>query len=269
MKYLKKIYILAFAIMSLTSCEEIIVLDLKNTESKIVIDAVVDATAQYALVILTQSNGFYDTLALDFATDVSVNLTLADGSVVDFTMIEEGVFLAFPINVTEGDELTITVIDGNGNEYSATEKVPHNIVIDSLEVDEVSIILPFDTTEITTYTIKTYWQDVANKESFYRLRTTVNNTRLPGLISVFNDVNIDGEVFTELVPQVFEKGDTVTIELFSIDAGSYRYYNDLDRMKGGLIFNSTTPSNPKTNFTNNPLGYFGIMWRDEKTVILN
>ena len=80
MKYFKNIFFLAFAMMSLASCEDIIELDLENAESKIVIDAVVDATAQNARVILTQSNGFYDDITLDFVADATVNLTLADGS---------------------------------------------------------------------------------------------------------------------------------------------------------------------------------------------
>lgn len=274
MKYLKNIFFLAFAITSLTSCEEIIVLDLENAESKIVIDAVVDATAQNARVILTKSNGFYDPITLDFVADATVNLTLADGSIVNLPMLQDGIYVAFGINVAEGDELTLTVIDGDGNEYKATENVPHNVAIDSLEVIATSNAGPgggggpFGGGDVQYYQIFTHWQDVADKESFYRIRALVNDTLQAGLITLSNDVNRNGEAFSQPVFQTFEEGDTVTMQLLSIDAGSYRYFSDLAGA-GGPGFGSTTPFNPKSNFTNNALGYFGIVRTDEKTVILD
>jgi hypothetical protein len=272
MKYLKNIFFLAFAIMSLTSCEEIIELDLENAASKIVIDAIVDATAQNARVILTKSNGFYDPIALDFVADATVNLTLADGSIVNLPMLQDGIYVAFGINVAEGDELTLTVIDGDGNEYKATENVPHSVAIDSLEVITTSNAGPdggpFSGGDVQYYQIFTHWQDMADKESFYKIRATVNDTLQTGLILLLDDVNRNGEAFSRPFFQTFEEGDTVTIQLLSIDVGSYRYFSDLGG-SGGAGFSSTTPFNPKSNFTNNPLGYFGIVRTDEKTVILD
>lgn len=273
MKYFKNIFFLAFAMMSLISCEEVIELDLENAESKIVIDAVVDATAQNARVILTQSNGFYDPITLDFVADATVNLTLADGSIVDLPMLQDGIYVAFGINIAEGNELTLTVIDGDGNEYKATEKVPHSVAIDSLQLIPTSNAGPgnggpFGGGDVQYYQIFTHWQDVADKESFYRIRATVNDTLQAGLITILDDVNRNGEAFSQPVFQTFEEGDTVTMQLLSIDAGSFRYFNDLSAVQG-QGFNSTSPFNPKSNFTNQALGYFGIIKTDEKTVILD
>ncbi|MGB1120764.1 MAG: DUF4249 family protein, partial [Saprospiraceae bacterium] len=129
MKYLKNIFFIAFAIMTLTSCEDVIELDLENAAPKLVIDAIVDATAGTTQVTLTMSNGFYDDINLDFVNDATVNLTLADGSIVNLPMIQDGLYGAFGLNISEGDELTMTVTDGTGNEYKATEKVPYAVTI--------------------------------------------------------------------------------------------------------------------------------------------
>lgn len=272
MKFYQIISILALATVGFTSCEEIIDLELENAEPRIVIDALVDATGQSARVFLTKSNGFYESINLDFVTDAIVHLTLSDGSIVDLPMVQDGIYIAFGLNLTEGDILTLTVIDGDGKEYKATENVPHEIAIDSLQLIPVSGGPggggPFGGgSNIQSYQIFTHWQDVEDKESFYRIKATVNDTLLTGLITISDDVNRNGEAISQPLFQTFEAGDTVTMELSSIDGGSYRYLNDLSGA-GGPGFNSTTPFNPKSNFDNNALGYFGIIRTDEETIIL-
>ena len=257
--------------MSLTSCEEVIVLELENAEPKIVIDATVNATAQTAQVLLTKSNGFYDDINLDFVADATVNLTLADGSNVNLPMVQDGIYIAFGINVVEGDELTITVIDGEGVEYKATENVPHAVAIDSLQLIPTDDGGPgnggpFGGGDVQFYQIFTHWQDVADKESFYRIRATVNDTLQNGLIVLSDDVNRNGQAISQPVFQTFEEGDTVTMQLLSIDEGSYFYFNGLSGSGPG--FGSTTPFNPKSNFSNQALGYFAVVRTDEITVIL-
>lgn len=268
----KNILFAAFAIMTLASCEEVIVLDLENAEPKIVIDAVVDATAQNARVILTKSNGFYDDINLDFVNNATVNLTLADGSIVNIPMIQDGIYVTFGLNVVEGDELKLTIIDSESNEYKATTTVPHEVVMDSLQIIPTDNGGrggggPFGGGNVQYYQIFTHWQDVVDKESFYRIRSTVNDTLQTGTLNLVDDINQNGDVFSRPIFQNFEEKDTVTIQLLSIDESSYRYLDDLSGVQG-QGFNSSTPYNPKSNFDNGALGYFGIYRLDERTVIL-
>ena len=272
MKYLKNIFFIAFAIMTLASCEDIIELDLENAEPKIVIDATVDATTQTALVILTKSNGFYDDINLDFVNDATVNLTLADGSNVNLPMVQDGIYGTFGLNISEGDDLILTVIDVENNEYKATETVPHDIAIDSLQIIPTDNAGPgssgpFGGGDVQYYQIFTHWQDVENEESFYRIRASVNDTLQTSLITLSDDINRNGDVFSQPVFQTFEEGDTVTIQLLSLDEGSFRYFSDLSNVQG-QGFNSTTPYNPKSNFDNEALGYFSVFRKAEQTVIL-
>jgi len=44
----------------MTSCEDVIELDLETSEPQTIIEATIDATTQTATVLLTKSNGFYD-----------------------------------------------------------------------------------------------------------------------------------------------------------------------------------------------------------------
>jgi len=274
MKLLKNIFFIAFAIMTLTSCEDVIELDLENAAPKLVIDATVDATARTTQVILTMSNGFYDDINLDFVNDATVNLTLADGSTVNLPMIQDGFYGAFGLNISEGDELTMTIIDGTGNEYKATEKVPYAVAIDSLETIETSSAGPGGGSPFggsgggQFYQIFTHWQDDVNQENFYRIRAIVNDTLQTSLITLTDDINLNGEAISRPVFQTFEAGDTVTMQLLSMDEGSYLYFSDLAEIIGQGLNNSTTPFNATSNFDNDVLGYFSIFRKDEETIIL-
>lgn len=258
--------------MILTSCEDVIELDLENAAPKLVIDATVDATAGTTQVILTMSNGFYDDINLDFVNDATVNLTLADGSIVNLPMIQDGLYGAFGLNISEGDELTMTVIDGTGNEYKATEKVPYAVAIDSLEIIPTNSAGPNGGSPFggggQFYQVFTHWQDDANQENFYRIRAIVNDTLQTNLITMIDDINLNGEAISRPVFQSFEAGDTVTIQLLSMDEGSYLYFSDLTEIIGQGLNNSTTPFNATSNFDNDVLGYFSIFRKDEETIIL-
>ena len=60
----------------------------------------------------------------------------------------------------------------------------------------------------------------------------------------------------------------VTIQLLSMDEGSYLYFSDLAEIIGQGLNNSTTPFNATSNFDNDVLGYFSIFRKDEETIIL-
>lgn len=274
MKSIKNICFALLAALALTSCEEVIILDLENDEPRLVIEAVVDASAQTATVFLTKSNGFYDDVSLDSETGASVELTLADGSTVALSEIQDGLYFAAGLQVTEADELTMTIIDNAGNQYVSTTYVPHDIAMDSLDIVEAAAGPggggnPFggDTTTATQYQIFTFWDDVPNKESFYRIRAVVNDTLQAGVYTMVDDIGTDGDQLFRPFFQPFESGDTVTIQLLSLDKDSYGYFNELSAVQGQGS-NSTTPFNPKSNFDNNALGYFGVQRMDSRTVIL-
>lgn len=268
MKIYQIISILILAAMSFISCEEVIELDLENAEPKLVIEANVDVLNQMATVFLTKSNGFYDDISLNVITDATVNLTLADGSIVNLPMISDGFYAASGINVVEDDELMISVVDGEGKVYEAIENVPHEVTLDSLEFIARTVGFgPGAGGTDTAYQVFVHWQDVADKESFYRVRSILNDTLQTEIYYLVDDIGLDGITFSARLFSFFEAGDTVTIQILSIDDASFRYFSDLSGAQG-QGFGSTTPYNPKSNFTNNALGYFGINRTDEETVIL-
>ena len=64
-------------------------------------------------------------------------------------------------------------------------------------------------------------------------------------------------------------GDTITVELLSIDRATYDYFNTLrDVLSSDRSPTSLSPTNPNTNLSNGSLGYFSAYTIDVKTIIL-
>ncbi len=272
MKIYQILGLILFAAISFTACEEVIVLDLENADAQLVIEARVNATNQTASVFLTKSNGFYEDVNLNVVSDATVDLTLANGSIVNLPLIQNGFYAITGLNVVEGDALTMTVTDNDGNEYKAITNVPHTVEIDSLQLVPTNSGGPggggpFGGGNEQFFQIFTHWKDIGNKESFYQIQVTLNDTLQSDIYQLVDDTNLDGNALSRPIFQSFKEGDTVKMELMSIDAASFRYLNDLSAVQG-QGFNSTTPYNPKSNFDNNALGYFGVVQVDEETVIL-
>ena len=71
--------------------------------------------------------------------------------------------------------------------------------------------------------------------------------------------NIDFFFFNFDEKEEFKSGDTITVEMQTIDEPAYLYFNTLRRALArstGGPFGSTSPAIPTTNWTNNALGYF-------------
>ena len=67
----------------------------------------------------------------------------------------------------------------------------------------------------------------------------------------------------------FNPGDTVWVDLLSIDKASYDYFNTLNNiLTSDRSPTSLAPANPNTNLTNGALGYFAAYSVDSRMIIL-
>ena len=67
----------------------------------------------------------------------------------------------------------------------------------------------------------------------------------------------------------FTTGDTVRVDLLSIDKASYDCFNTLnDILTSDRSPTSLAPANPNTNLTNGALGYFAAYSISSKMVVL-
>ena len=263
-----KILSLFVFVVLFSACEEVIELELENDEPQLVIEATINVNTQTAVILLTQSNGFYDEVDLNTVSDATVRLSLEDETDLDVPLVQDGLYILGNLNVIEGEVLTLNVTDSEGIIYQAQASVPHSVQIDSLEFIEANFGGPGGgNTDVQQYQIFTHWQDVPNKASYYRTKPFVNGDAIAGNYTLADDLNRDGGTITLPFFNTFSGGDTVRVQLLSMNENSFEYFNELAAVQS-QGFNSTTPFNPAPIFSNEALGYFGIFNIDEQAIIL-
>ncbi len=111
--------------------------------------------------------------------------------------------------------------------------------------------------------------DPVETVNYYRLNYF---NRLPEPSAGFNTLD-DGltngnpmQVFTRFPG--FDEGDTIRMELLSIDEGVHTYFESLDEALSSGGISSATPFNPISNFEGDVLGYFGAWSKSSMTLIL-
>jgi len=270
MKIINLITISLITIIFFSSCTDIIELDLKNTEPRIVIEATLNTTDSIFTVNISKSNGFYENSEFKKITNANIKLTNSNGTTYNIPEVCEGYYLLNNIICEPNDEFNVTVTDAEGNIYEANTICPFP--------SEIALLMPVpfsppgggpgnnsDTSRY--YQITTLWKDTANINNYYRIKTYTNNKFNANDYTLTDDRYNDGDTLAAVsLIEIFPK-DTFKLELLSTDKKYFDYFLDI-----AILYSkgpgSTTPYNPKGNFNNNALGYFGIYSVSEVEFIL-
>jgi len=122
------------------------------------------------------------------------------------------------------------------------------------------------------YKINCFIKDPPNVENYYRLKMYVNGRVVnnDGEMDVYSDRLFDGKMIglVQNSSVVFDKNDTVLVEVQAIDKAAYNYFSTLESISGLEIIESASPSNPISNFNNGALGYFSAYSFDRRSVII-
>lgn len=255
MKYIQ--FILLAALLCI-SCEDVIEVELENSEPRLVIEASInvleDGTSD-AMVILTETAPFFDTV-IPPVVDATVTLTSETGEVFNFLHTQDGKYMA-DFTPTLGVDYTLTIVH-DAQTYVATESL---ITVTPLEEVEQNDEGGFSGEDIE---LKVFFTDPAGVENYYLLeRISASISERDAFSDEFFDGNRANGFYLE---QDLESGDVVTFNLFGVDEEFYNFMVVLllqaDDGGGGPF--ETQPATVKgnilniTNEENFPLGYFRI-----------
>ncbi len=254
-------------LMMATSCEEVIQLDLKNSEPRVVIEANLNATSGECTVQATKSAGFYEDNVFTGIQGATVELNNGSGVSFSLAEISPGVYHAGDVDVAAGEVFRLTVNVPGDDRYIAETRVPDAVYLDSLKV-----VRGFGDPRPTAppvYLVNPKWTDPAGTPNYYRFKVTTNGKPQSGSFTIINDEQFDGtEIDLPLYRYGFSLGDTVSLEFLSIDSVSYAYFNQINDM-ARPSFVSATPYNPIGNFDNGALGYFGIYHSEARDLVIS
>lgn len=273
---MKKInYIKLFSItllgLSLFSCQKVIDVDLNEADSRLVIEGNITPEPGRNKVMLSTSGGYFDNSAVQPVENGIVKVTDENGnSEILEESVEPGTYYANTLVGSSNTNYSIEVTV-EGEVYSGSDYLPPVVPIDTLyyEIDE--FVPPGNDEEGDRYDILLTLSDPIDTLNYYRIVTYVNSELVYGGFSpyrVLEDELIDGLTFTLTIRGTEAKlGDTVVVELQSIGANTYEYYNTLnDTFDGGGL--GSTPYNPISNLDNGALGYFGAYSLSKTAVVI-
>jgi hypothetical protein len=155
----------------------------------------------------------------------------------------------------ENEDYSISV-EGSGYNYQASTKLFAPSKINSVSFEKQESKRPGENTDNYELTIK--FSDDPETENFYLIKFLINDSLKTANYIYLKDSYYTTNSVVEYSPMRidFKQNDKVNIGLYSIDEGSYTYFNQLNDISGSGMGGSSTPYNAQSNFGSEVLGYF-------------
>ncbi|GAB2773347.1 DUF4249 domain-containing protein [Salinimicrobium soli] len=247
---MKKLFLLIL-LGIVTSCEEVVEVDLETSAPRLVVEAslvwnpALEENVQY--ILLTTTAPFFDD-EVPPALDANVSVFDQNGEEYVFTEIEDGIFQNSEIEPVPGMTYEL-VLSYEGEVYTASEKY---VTAPQLEFVEQKNDGGFDGEEIE---LKAYYTDPAETEDYYLFKFYHDQLAL----QIYDDEFTNGNrTFAFYSDEDLESGDSVGFEIQGISEDFYEYMFILRSQAGtsnggpfqtqptivrGNIVNTTNPDN--------------------------
>ena len=266
MKVTLKNIFLFLGLIVVVSCEKIIDVELEDAPQRIVVEGILKNGTGNNVIYLSKTTTVYE--AGDNNKITGADVRVVDDAGVEYIFIEDiaepGKYTSASLNILPSSSYQLKV-DINGEIITAvcpTNSIP---IIDSLsyEVDQFGFFEGEDTTYLITY----HSSDPVDERNYYRVRIWINGEE-PDQFYMGTDDFINGQTYAgPFFGAHTGVGDTVFVELLSMDKEVYSYFYQLSNNLDQSQF-SATPANPQGNLVGDAIGYFGAFMRDTMTLYL-
>jgi len=272
---MKKTAYLLIAVIGLVSCTKIIDIELNSAMQRIVIQGEISDQGHPAIVSLSRTTDYFNPDELEKVSNAMVSISNDLGESVVLQEISPGIYSSEQIKGIPGVRYFLKVDDGD-QVYEANSLLPLKVKIDTLEYAKMPSFNPKDTVggyrlsckftdpakQVNYYTfeLEIYWNDPDSKPDFGPpSRILVSDALFNGRQSAVN-LNRRG---------LYQPGDSVVVDLISIDQNVYNYLDQLGAVSGrGAMFSSSAPANPQNNISNGGMGFFTAQSVDRRVVVI-
>ena len=256
--------VLLFTTLLSTSCEEVVDIDLSNSEPKLVIDAIIKwqkgTSGENQTIKLSLTNDFYTNNILP-ANGATVTVTNSSNVVFNFVEVPTtGDYVCTNFQPVIGEIYRLEILY-EGAVYTASSALFATPDIITVEQETVVGISGEDEIQI-----KYFYQDNGAEENYYLLGVKNPNKQIPEF-GVVSDEFFQGNVmFGFYGSSETEPGITLDLSVQGVSKSYHNYMNKLITIAGSGSGNpfATPPATVRgniTNTTNNsdyPLGYFHL-----------
>jgi len=265
MKRTKYILLTLAIIFTLTSCEEVIEIDLNSSNPVLVVEAKLYKDS-LATVLLTKTANYFSLDTPEAIENATVTIT-ADGIVSEELLyLGRGIYSGKTMRGTEGVNYDIEIL-WEEEEYKGSAFLPKQVEIVSLDIVEFEPPVPMPHPLVFRQAEITFLDD-PETEDFYMLRYVQNGLPLLGSFFTFPDITFSDTIRLANPQLSFELDDLVEVQVFSIDEPMSLFFSQLSQALGGGMAMSSTPYNPTSNIKG-AMGYFAAWSYVSDTVRVN
>ncbi|WP_396156200.1 DUF4249 domain-containing protein [Flavobacterium macrobrachii] len=272
---MKKLSYISFLLIliTFTSCEKVIDINLENGEPRLVIEASINWFAE--------TDGSEQRIKLSTTTDYFSNtippvsgatVFISNSSSQVFTFVEEetaGIYKCYDFVPVVNETYTLTVIY-EGETYTSTEKLMNTPVVTRVEQKDDGGILGQDVE------VKFFFNDLVNETNHYFLKINDPYKVIPEYGVLEDKFFENNEMFGLYFSEDLKAGDTLK---FTMNGVTLNYYNYMNILLAQTGTNSMGPfSTPtatvrgnivnQTNFDNFALGYFRLSKTEVKEYVI-
>lgn len=249
-----------------TSCEKIIDVDLNEANPAPVFEAVMENDS-FCYVKASLTSSYYDNSTSPSITNAVMTITDQLGNTETLSHEGDGIYRGSSLVGTIGNTYTLE-INIDGELYTASSTMPPLTSIDSCSVqDRGSFFGGGGAPGPPKYFVYVNYTDPSSITNYYAVQTTYYDSTEADYTTDYRiaDDELSNGISTRTFTTFssFESGDTINIELASIDEPTHLYFKTLEDAIAGAGFASAAPANPTTNFSEGALGYFGAWSKDE------
>ena len=267
-KVLRNYITIALGIIILSSCQKVIDINLNSAAPVIIIEGNISNQPGPYTVQLSKTVNFSDSNTFPQVTGASVTITDNAGNSDILTEASPGIYKTNTLQGIVGRTYSITVT-AEGKSYQASASMPSPVIIDTL-VEHISNGFGGGPGANTNISVIVVYTDPAGIENYYRFIETINGVQV-NTFSISSDYLRDGEIMDRRMRGngdiKLEIGDSVNIQLQSIDKGVYNYFRTFNQTSDGGM-NSSSPANPTSNLSNGALGYFSAFSVTSKNIVI-
>ncbi len=258
-------YLIVF--ITLAACQKEIDIDLNSSDTKVVIEAEINNRNQ-SWVKISKTLNFSE--SNNYPNVENATVTIADdaGNSTQLTYTANGVYTSNNLAGVAGRIYTLTVL-AEGKTYTAQSIMPNLVNLDTAIFIPSNFAPPGAAADSSFATLPIYIDPAAFGNS-YRFIQTINGKKDPSFLIANDNINNGAinqrPIFSfEYLP---ERGDTLILEMQSINTAAYDYFNSLNQSAGEGPGGGATPANPVSNLQGGALGYFSAYSSQIKTYIV-
>ncbi|HIO72215.1 MAG TPA: DUF4249 domain-containing protein [Flavobacteriales bacterium] len=271
---MKKPMIFVFLAATLfMACQKVIEIDLNSAEPQVVVEGFVDDGPGPQEIKLTYTANYFDVNEFNSVQGAIVSISDGTGFTEQLTETSKGVYISSSLQGIPGRTYTLDIL-ANGKDFTSSSTMPEHATIDSTNYD----YFPKTAFTVEGNYVTFYFKEITGKGHNY-LFVIYQNGEIPEMTNqagegpffvfedeFFNELNFDFQFY----PYPTFPGDTIVIELVSLDHEGFMFYNTLNATlnsaSGGF---SELPQNPVTNMSDGAIGYFGAVAISRDTIIIN